>query len=193
MSSASPPPSLRCLGIDYGTRRIGLAYGDELGVATPLPALVGSDPAQRWAALAAVIRQRRITDLVLGQPLNMDGTEGPMAREVSALAARLRTEFGLPVHLADERLTSYEAEATIPPSRRRALRASGLVDSRAAALVLADYLDERLRPPPEPVLPLPSSPPPPPPPSPLASAASPASPAPPSSLPPAGPRDSTPP
>ncbi len=156
--------SLRCLGIDYGTRRIGLAYGDELGVATPLPALVGSDPAQRWAALVAVIRQRRITELVLGQPLNMDGSEGPMAREVAALAARLRTEFGLPVHLADERLTSYEAEATIPPSRRRALRASGLVDSRAAAILLGDYLEERLRPPHPAVPPLPplSSPPQPP-------------------------------
>jgi putative Holliday junction resolvase len=142
------PTPLRCLGLDYGTRRIGLAYGDELGVATPLPALVAADPAQRWAALAAVVRERRITELVLGHPLNLDGTEGPMAREVAALAARLRTEFGLPVHLADERLTSYEAESTVPPSRRRALRASGLVDSRAAALLLADYLQERFRFPP---------------------------------------------
>ncbi len=149
----SGPPPLRCLGLDYGTRRIGLAYGDELGVATPLPALVASDPGQRWAALAAVIRERRITDLVLGQPLNMDGTEGPMAREVAALAERLRAEFGLPVHLADERLTSYEAEASIPPSRRRAVRASGLVDSRAAAILLGDYLEERLRRPPPPPLP----------------------------------------
>ncbi len=156
-SPASSPSPLRCLGIDYGSRRIGLAYGDELGVATPLPALVGADPAQRWSALATVIRNRRITDLVLGQPLNMDGTEGPMAREVSALAGRLRAEFGLPVHLADERLTSYEAEATIPPSRRRALRASGLVDSRAAAILLGDYLEERLgrtpSPPPSPPVP----------------------------------------
>lgn len=149
----SGPPPLRCLGLDYGTRRIGLAYGDELGVATPLPALVASDPGQRWAALAAVIRERRITDLVLGQPLNMDGTEGPMAREVAVLAERLRAEFGLPVHLADERLTSYEAEASIPPSRRRAVRASGLVDSRAAAILLGDYLEERLRRPPPPPLP----------------------------------------
>jgi len=134
---------MRCLGLDYGTRRIGLAYGDELGVATPLPALVGADPAKRWAALAEVVRRRRITEIVLGHPLNMDGTAGAKAREVEAFAARLRNEFGLPVHLADERLTSYEAEETLAPSRLRALRKSGLVDSRAATILLRDFLEER--------------------------------------------------
>src|SRR5476649_244815 len=105
---------MRCLGIDYGTRRIGLSYGDELGVATPLPALVESDPAKRWAALAAVLQQRKVTEIVAGHPLNMDDTAGPKAKEAEAFAARLREEFKLPVHLVDERLTSYEAEESIP-------------------------------------------------------------------------------
>jgi len=137
---------MRFLGIDYGSRRIGIAYGDDLGVATPLPALVDADPGRRWTALGKLVRERRITDIVVGLPLNMDGSEGPKAAESAALAERLRAEFGLPVHLADERLTSYEAESTLPPSRRRALRASGIVDSRAATLLLQDYLAERLPP-----------------------------------------------
>ncbi len=142
---------MRCLGIDYGSRRIGLSYGDAIGVATPLPALVQATPEQRWAGLAAVIRERRITDLVLGYPYNMDGTAGFKAKEVDAFAARLKTEFALPVHLVDERLTSYEAESTIGKAQRRQVRASGIVDSRAATLILQDFLDQRvpLPPPPE--------------------------------------------
>src|SRR6187549_2862653 len=142
---------MRCLGIDYGTRRIGLSYGDELGVATPLPALVESEEAKRWAALAAVVKQRHATDLVLGYPYNMDGTAGFKAKEVDAFAARLRAEFALPIHLVDERLTSYEAESSIAKSKRREVRASGIVDSRAATLILQDYLNGKigLPPPPE--------------------------------------------
>jgi len=134
---------MRCLGIDYGARRWGLAGGDDLGVATPLPALVEADPARRWAALGALVRQRRVTDLVLGYPFNMDGSAGFKAKEVDGFAARLRAELGLPVHLVDERLTSYEAEATIAKSRRRALRQTGIVDSRAATLILQDFFDQR--------------------------------------------------
>lgn len=135
---------MRCIGIDFGARRMGLAFGDDIGVATPLPALVAPDPSKQWASLGAVLRERRATDVVLGHPLNMDGSSGPKAREVEAFAARIRSEFGLPVHLVDERLTSYEAESTIAPSRRRAVRKSGLVDSRAATLILQDFLDGRI-------------------------------------------------
>ena len=141
---------MNCLGIDYGERRIGLSYGDAIGVATPLPALIDSDPEKRWSALGQVIRQRRITDLVLGYPLNMDETEGFKAKEVDKFAARLRAEFGLPVHLVDERLTSYEAESSIPKSKRRDVRASGLIDSRAATIILQDFLEQTLTLPPPP-------------------------------------------
>ena len=132
---------MRFLGIDYGTRRFGLSYGDELGVATPLPALTDADPAKRWQGLIAVVAQRRITDLVVGYPLNMDETAGFKAKEVDAFAARLRAELKLPVHLVDERLTSYEAESTIAKSKRREVRASGIIDSRAATIILQDFLN----------------------------------------------------
>jgi putative Holliday junction resolvase len=133
----------RFLGIDHGTRRIGLAYGDNIGVATPLPALASQDGSKRWAGLAAMIKERRITDIVLGHPLNMDGSSGSKALEVEEYAKLIHAEFRLPVHLVDERLTSYEAESTIPPSKRREVRKTGLIDSRAATLILQDFLNGR--------------------------------------------------
>jgi len=139
---------MRCLGIDYGSKRIGLSFGDDIGVATPLPALIENDEKRRLDSLAAIIQQRRITDVVIGWPLNMDDSVGPKAREVERFAERLRVDFSLPVHLIDERLTSMEAESSIPKHRRRDVRASGIVDSRAATLILQDYLDQHVSLPP---------------------------------------------
>jgi putative Holliday junction resolvase len=76
----------------------------------------------------------------------MDGTAGFKAKEVDAFAERLRAEFKLPVHLVDERLTSYEAESTIAKSKRRSVRASGVIDSRAATLILQDFLNQQFPP-----------------------------------------------
>jgi len=135
---------MRCLGIDYGSRRIGLAFGDDLGVATPMPAVVDADPQTRWTLLLTAIKERRATDLVIGYPLNMDDSVGFKAKEVDAFAARLREDTKLPVHYVDERLTSYVAEDSIPKHQRRAVRASGLVDSRAATIILQDFLDQRV-------------------------------------------------
>lgn len=135
---------MRCIGIDYGSRRIGLAYGDDLGVATPLAALVDADESKRWTALLAVIKERRATDIVIGHPLNMDDTEGFKAKEVKAFAEKLRAATSLPIHFIDERLTSYEAESSIEKHKRRAVRASGLIDSRAATIILQDFLDQRV-------------------------------------------------
>jgi len=142
--------AMRCLGIDYGEKRIGLAYGDELGVATPLPAAVGGDAAARLGHVARLARERRATDLVVGYPYNMDGTAGFKAREVDAFIAELERATGLPAHRVDERLTSHAAQQGLGLSlrRERALRGSGVVDSAAAALILQDWLDQRVAPPP---------------------------------------------
>ena len=134
---------MRCLGIDYGARRWGLAFGDELAIALPLPAATEKEEPARWATLGRLVTQRRVTDLVVGYPLNMDGTAGFKTKEVDAFCERLKAVYGLPVHLIDERLTSYEAEADIPPAKRRALRGRGIVDSRAAAILLQDFLSSR--------------------------------------------------
>lgn len=137
---------MRYLGIDHGSKRVGLSFGDDLGVATPLPALREADESKVIEALGGLIRQRRITELVLGWPLNMDDTVGPKAKEAERFAEVLRRTFGLPVHLVDERLTSAEAEATIPKQRLRDVRATGVIDSRAATLILQDYLNQRFPP-----------------------------------------------
>lgn len=134
---------MRCLGIDYGTKRVGLAHGDEVGVATPLPAVLEPAGEPRWARLTEVIRTRRITDIVVGYPYNMDGSAGFKAKEVDAFVEELKARFGLPVHLVDETLTSYAAESSIKSKDRRAVRDSGLIDSRAAAIILQDFLDQR--------------------------------------------------
>ncbi len=137
---------MRFLGIDYGTRRVGLAYGDDLAIATPLPALIQNDAAKRRVALAEVMRQRRITEIVIGYPLNMNGTAGFKAKEVDAFVAQLKGDYGLPVHLIDERLTSHMAEAGLNQKQLREIRGQGIVDSRAAAIILQDYLDQRFPP-----------------------------------------------
>jgi putative Holliday junction resolvase len=137
---------MRFLGIDYGTRRIGLAAGDELGIATPIPALVEAEPAARRRALAAVVKTRRIQEIVLGLPLNMDGSSGFKAKETEAFAEELRAEFGLPVHLVDERLSSHLVESGMNQKQLREIRGKGIIDSRAAAVILQDYLDQRFPP-----------------------------------------------
>jgi len=141
---------MRCLGLDYGEKRVGLAHGDDLGLAVPLPAVLDPAGEPRWTRLGEVIRARRITDLVVGYPYNMDGSAGFKAREVEGFVAELTARFGLPVHLVDETLTSYAAEATLGKQDRRAARASGRIDSRAAALILQDFLDQRVPPGPPP-------------------------------------------
>ncbi len=137
---------MHCLGIDYGAKRIGLSHGDEIGVATPLPALIEPDAARRWGKLGELIKQRRITDLVVGYPYNMDGSVGFKAKEVDGFVGQLKEKFGLPVHLVDETLTSHEAESTIAKKSRRDVRSSGLIDSRAATIILQDFLDQKLPP-----------------------------------------------
>ncbi|HVU38507.1 MAG TPA: Holliday junction resolvase RuvX [Opitutales bacterium] len=139
---------MRFLGIDYGAKRWGLSYGDELALAVPLAAAVAGAKEERFAQVAQEISRRKITALVVGYPYNMDGTAGPKAREVDGFIAELEKRFKLPVHRSDERLTSHQAEAELrqkksrrSPAAQRAARATGEVDSRAATLILQDFLD----------------------------------------------------
>ena len=145
---------MRVLGIDYGERRIGLAYGDEVGVATPLNAAVQATREERLSAIGEVVRQRRIERLVVGYPYNMDGTVGFKAREVDAFIAILEGRFHLPVERVDETLTSVAAQGAVKNKKRnlaatRKTRATGEIDSSSAAIILQDYLDRALGLPPQ--------------------------------------------
>lgn len=133
---------MRCLGIDYGEKRIGLAWGDELAVATPLPAATEAEFEARMEHIAGLVAQRRVTDLVVGYPYNMDGTVGFKAQEVDGFITKLEERFSLPVHRVDERLTSHCVEQGLGLTGRkeRQLRKTGVVDSGAATLILQDWL-----------------------------------------------------
>ena len=139
---------MNTLGIDYGEKRIGLAFADELGIAMPIPAAIQSTKAARLDFIAAVIAERKVAALVVGYPYNMDGSVGPKAKEVDAFIALLEERFELPVHRIDERLTSEHASSLgskkKPKSTKahQAARKTGELDSKAAALILQDYLDK---------------------------------------------------
>jgi putative holliday junction resolvase len=140
---------MRFLGIDYGERRIGLAYGDEIGVATPLKAAVQAAREERVDYIAEVVKLRRIEKLVVGYPYNMDGTVGFKAREVDGFIAMLEERFKLPVERVDETLTSVQAQGAVKNRKRnlaatKKTRATGDIDSSAASLILQDYLDRAL-------------------------------------------------
>ena len=132
----------RILAIDYGRVRLGLAVSDGLGMAGhPLPALRRTDPSRDLSALRDVIASRQIERLVVGLPLNMDGSEGGMANEARRWAEQLAAALELPLIMEDERLSTDEAEAWLqqaglrPPERRK------LRDSVAAAVILRGVLD----------------------------------------------------
>ena len=128
------------LGIDYGEKRIGLSFGDELGLAVPLAAAAQKTKKERLAHVGKMIEQRKVTDLVVGYPLNMDGSAGHKAREVDAFVELLDKRFGLPVHRADERLSTHQAQSDLKKTGKKANRKSGEIDSRAATVILQDFL-----------------------------------------------------
>lgn len=130
------------LGIDYGTKRIGLAWADELLISLPAGAIPGVESNGCWEALAHEVSVRSITDLVVGYPLHMDGTAGKRAEEVDKFITQLEARFKLPVHRVDERLTS-EAARQILGGKDRAKGAdkTGRIDSTAACLILGDFLN----------------------------------------------------
>lgn len=136
----------RTLGLDFGEKRIGLAVSDSLGAtARPLEVVQRHSLSQDIERIGEVVACYSAARIVVGLPLNMDGSVGPQARRVRRFAARLRRELGLDVTLWDERLSSAEAERALlladePRSRRSEVR-----DAVAAAVVLQAYLDAQRR------------------------------------------------
>ena len=138
-------PHGRILGIDAGERRVGVALSDELCLlASPLVVLDrGHGLAPVLDTLARLARSERVAQMVVGLPLNADGTAGRQARRARDFARVAARVIGLPVELWDERLSTREAEAIVRAQGRnmRRLRQSGQLDAVAAAVILQDYLD----------------------------------------------------
>jgi putative holliday junction resolvase len=142
---AGHPYPGRVLGIDAGERRVGLALSDETRlVATPLMVL------DRRASLAVVLdtiaalaARERVTQVVVGLPLNADGSAGPQAKRAERFSRLVERATELPVTLWDERLSTQAAEGVLRAQGRntRRARSTGQIDAVAAAVILQDYLD----------------------------------------------------
>jgi len=136
--------SMRVLGIDLGSKRIGLAISDELGAfAFPAGILECRGRRRDIAALRTLIEDRGIVRAVVGLPIHMDGRRGPEAEKALAFARALHSSSGIPVDTLDERWTSQEAERLMQGTgkrQRRAQRQLGTVDELAASILLRTYL-----------------------------------------------------
>jgi putative Holliday junction resolvase len=135
------------LGIDYGTKRVGLALGDpESGLVLALPVLEhpGEDEAL-VGRLAEIVRERDAAVVLLGDPLHASGEESAMSRRVAAVRAALQERLpDTPVELMDERRTSVEAEATLSAAGLRWWQyEKGRLDAMAAMAIVRDYLFQR--------------------------------------------------
>ncbi len=127
------------LGFDYGTRKIGVAVGQVVtGTATPIATLHPVKNQPDWEAIARLIDQWRPDALVVGLPFEMDDTPAEIHDQARRFARRLEGRFHLPVHLADERLTSREAWSRLGG---RAMKDLGRVDAMAAKLILETWLN----------------------------------------------------
>ena len=135
----------RVLGIDAGERRVGVALSDELRLlASPVGVYDRRNGlASVLEALAALVEREGVTHLVVGLPLNADGSEGRQARRAVAFAHLIERVLGLPTTMWDERLSTREAEAIVRAQGRstRRVREAGQVDAIAAAVILQEYLD----------------------------------------------------
>ena len=139
---------MRILGLDAGERRVGIAISDPTGtVARPLRTLVRGSREEDFAAIAATVAEHDVGLVVVGQPLSLDGTEGPQARRVARYALALAVHLPVPVVSWDERFTTAAAKEILRQNRgkkkgRRA-RAVGEVDAIAAAVILQSYLNSQ--------------------------------------------------
>lgn len=132
---------MRIMAIDYGDRRIGLAFSDVSATLCGEAFTVEEWDMEKAARrIADEARLRNTGALVLGLPKNMDGTEGPRAEKSRAFAEMLRVESGLPVVLWDERRSSVEAHNILRANGKREKKHKKTVDAVAAALILEGYL-----------------------------------------------------
>ena len=131
------------IGLDHGSRRIGVAVGDdETRQAFPRPALQRRSVATDVQRIAGLARDEGTTRIVLGLPRTMDGSEGTQAAAARAFGEELAA-IGLGVDYVDERLTSWQAGEQLSAAGRRPDRRSGEKDSAAACLILQEWLDRR--------------------------------------------------
>jgi putative holliday junction resolvase len=136
---------LRYLGLDVGSRRVGVAVSDELGL-TAQPVLTlerKPNPREDLRSLARLARRYGVAGIVVGVPLHLSGEESPQAKKTRAFAGRLGELTGLPIHFEDERLTTREAHQRLYAAGRARQTHRRVVDQVAAAMILEGFLERQ--------------------------------------------------
>jgi len=135
---------VRLLALDVGDVRIGVALSDETGtLASGLATVKAVGPRKDVQAVAALVREHEVREVVVGLPLRLDGSIGPQAEKVMAFVERLRRALRVPVVTRDERLTSVAASERLAEVGARRREGRARLDRAAATLILQEHLDER--------------------------------------------------
>lgn len=138
---------MRILGLDYGSRTVGVALSDELGItAQPLLTIERKEEnklRRTLAKIGEICREYGVETIVLGWPKNMNNTEGERAQKTAEFRGMLERRTGLPVELWDERLTTVSSERVLIESGVRRENRKEVIDQIAASLILQGWLDRR--------------------------------------------------
>jgi len=130
------------IGFDFGTKSIGVAIGQTItATASPLAAIKAKEGIPDWQLIEKLFAEWQPEQLVVGLPLNMDGTEQPLTQRAKKFGNRLHGRFGLPVAFQDERLTSTAARESLFTEGGFRKLEKGLVDSQAALIIVEDFLN----------------------------------------------------
>ena len=144
VSDFHPELKPRVLGLDVGSRTIGMAVSDPLGItAQGLQTIRRKNKRQDFEQLAAVIRDYQVSEIVVGYPLRLSGVEGTQSEKMQLFAEELRKKFRLPVHLWDERLTSSQANRVLRETELSIKKRGAAVDRMAAMLILQNWMEAR--------------------------------------------------
>jgi len=135
------PLARRVLALDVGSKRIGVAVSDPLGItAQGLETIQRQNKRRDWEALTAVAKRYDVGEIVVGLPLRLSGAEGTQSEKMRRFADELQSHLGLPVHLWDERWTSTEANRLLREANLSIEKRSKAVDRMAAVLILQSWL-----------------------------------------------------
>ena len=132
------------LAFDFGTKSIGVAVGQRItGTARPLPAIKAQDGTPDWNLIERLLKEWQPDEIIVGLPLNMDGTEGERARKSRKLAKTVEIWSGLPVRMWDERQTTCAAADLLDESGTFGAKRKSILDSVSATVILDDYIQWR--------------------------------------------------
>ena len=138
------PVSGRILALDVGSKTIGRAVSDPLGItAQGLETIRRKNKRTDYEELAQTITQYGVTEIVVGYPLRLSGAEGSQSMKMKEFAEELKRRFGLPVHLWDERLTSAQANRVLREAELSIQKRAKAVDRLAAVLILQSFMEAR--------------------------------------------------